>query len=106
MTRQLNGQVELYVDGELQEVQKSDDGVKPLTIHSIGRREDKNGAGDNVGYSYFHGAIDQVKIFDKRLTPETVAYLFRFDTPAPKDRRRQLKPHVERSGIDRKCSCE
>ena len=83
MTRQLDGRVEMYVDGELQEVQKSEAGVKPLSIHSIGRREDKNSSGDNINFSYVHGLIDQLKVFDKRLAPETVAYLFRFDTPAP-----------------------
>ena len=83
MTRSLSGQVEIYVDGALDSRVNGEPGFKSLSVTSIGRREDKEASGQTVGYQGFDGSLDELMIFDRRLTPAEVDYLSLLDRESP-----------------------
>jgi hypothetical protein len=71
LTRDMDsGEAKIYVDGKLEAGGTSDGGEKTKAFGALGRRE--NTGGDPA---YFQGALDDVKVFGRVLTPDEVTVL-------------------------------
>ena len=79
LTRDMNnGAVKIYIDGKLDDEQRSDSGPKTFPFHSFGRRE--NTGGDLPCYK---AAYDEIRVYNRVLMPEDVVALFK-EAPAEK----------------------
>lgn len=69
VTRDTSGNVEFYVNGSLYSTGIGNPPYsKPTATTTIGCRAD--------AYSYWHGALDEVGIWSRKLTPSEVSYLY------------------------------
>jgi hypothetical protein len=64
------GDAKIFVDGKLEAEGASDGGEKTKAFNALGRRE--NTGGDPA---YFQGALDDVKVFSRALTPDEAVVL-------------------------------
>ena len=84
MTRDATtGVVKMYRDGALDSTASSEIGVMPLSVTSVGRREDKDAGGATIGASYFVGQLDELRIYDRVLTAAEVATAAAIDSLPP-----------------------
>ena len=68
-----NGQIKIYIDGNLDKVGVTDSGVVGTSFSSIGRIENTN---PSRPLKYFHGYIDELKVFNIVLTSVMVSNIY------------------------------